>query len=289
MKTDKIQFGFVTCGILTICLYNVFSDISFFSMLIILSIGISIFGLPHGAIDGYLAQRAGFTKNISSATLFIFVYLTLSGLVICAWIIFPDAMFILFLCITVWHFGEDGGASNAYERVLFGLSVLTLPVLFQPQVTEDIFAYLAISNAAGNVEFMKILGVVVLFVSVLSAVRMQVLKKQGQMQFLTYIALVLFAFVLHPLIYFALYFCALHSPRHFNNISQAVPIEERRQFLISAFLYTLTTLILAGFAFWLLSPFVVLYQAFTLVIFVGLAALTVPHMILVDGIWSRNI
>jgi len=91
--------------------------------------------------------------------------------------------------------------------------------------------------------------------------------------------LALGAAVLHPLAYFIAYWCFLHSPRHLTLAARDLSLDSWGARLRAVAPTTLATYALAAAA----VPFLmdmpgdaVLMQ----VIFIGLAALTVPHMIL---------
>jgi len=286
IKSDKMQLTFVATGFLTVLLYNVLLlDVSLTLMLAILGVGVSIFGIPHGAIDGYLVQKTGFTKDLKSACAFVVAYVLISGLVVGAWFLAPDAMFLIFIITTAWHFGEDGGAQKPLDRMLFGSCIIALPALFHSNSTAELFQLLSITNSVDFVGYMQTLGPILALASMtLSLLRKSSVTKTT-ISAVTILAIVFFAYALPPLLFFTVYFCALHSPRHFKSIAVAVPRQERRNFICLTIIYTLATIVLASAAFWLLISYVVFDQAFVLVIFVGLAALTVPHMILVDGIW----
>lgn len=287
MKSDKIQLMFVVIGTVILLLYNLFfHDVSLTIILSVLSVGVSIFGLPHGAIDGYLAQRTGFAKDLKSVCVFVFTYLFISGLVVVAWLLVPDATFFLFLLITVWHFGKDSGSQKPFDRLLFGLCVITLPPLFHSNHTTELFQLLAIRSADEFVRYMQALAPIIVLVSMALSLRQKVNGAKGRISVLTILAMVVFSYALPPLLFFTVYFCALHSPKHFKSIAVSVPKQERSNFLSLIIIYTFVTIILAGTAMWILMLHLVFDQAFILVIFVGLSALTVPHMILVDGIWA---
>ena len=90
------------------------------------------------------------------------------------------------------------------------------------------------------------------------------------------------AAVLPPLMYFAVYFCALHSIRHFTATMRVVP-NGRRALSVAVVLSVIVTLaaLLATFQGMTGTSVATTDQGIR-VIFIGLAALTVPHMILVD-------
>jgi Brp/Blh family beta-carotene 15,15'-monooxygenase len=94
---------------------------------------------------------------------------------------------------------------------------------------------------------------------------------------------VLLALVLPPLVYFVAYFCFLHSPRHLIEAARLVGIGSPEQVIVRALPITCVTVIGAMIAVYLL-PSMPLSTATIQVVFIGLAALTVPHMLLVERI-----
>lgn len=88
--------------------------------------------------------------------------------------------------------------------------------------------------------------------------------------------------LLPPLVFFAVNFCSLHSIRHFGATIQSLP-RTRRALGIAAFLSGLV--IVAAVVFvqnqtgGISNP---LPKDIVQVIFIGLAALTVPHIILIE-------
>jgi Brp/Blh family beta-carotene 15,15'-monooxygenase len=87
---------------------------------------------------------------------------------------------------------------------------------------------------------------------------------------------------LTPLIYFVVYFCMLHSVRHFSNAFAS--LDYPHQGLRVATLLSVVTVFAGVIGFIVLQGFKpeLLEQSILRIIFIGLAALTVPHMILVD-------
>jgi Brp/Blh family beta-carotene 15,15'-monooxygenase len=102
---------------------------------------------------------------------------------------------------------------------------------------------------------------------------------------LNLLSLLLLAFWLPPLVSFALYFCFWHSRSHALRIWENIKPEERPKSLIETFAYSGAAWLAALCFFWYFqgSPDAALLQ----LTFIGLAALTVPHMILVDLVDSK--
>jgi Brp/Blh family beta-carotene 15,15'-monooxygenase len=89
------------------------------------------------------------------------------------------------------------------------------------------------------------------------------------------------AWWLPPLISFAVYFCLCHSRNHLLRVWFSINKErERRRSFIEAMVYSVL-----AWASVLVFLFIVpntLTTALVQITFIGLAALTVPHMLLVD-------
>jgi Brp/Blh family beta-carotene 15,15'-monooxygenase len=83
---------------------------------------------------------------------------------------------------------------------------------------------------------------------------------------------------LPPLLFFVLYFCGLHSPRHLIQAARGV---SPRLALATGALFT-GRAIGAGSLAWLATPGPGIEAKLLRVTFVGLAALTVPHMLLIE-------
>ena len=98
---------------------------------------------------------------------------------------------------------------------------------------------------------------------------------------------VVFAF-LPPLVSFALYFCIIHTGRHMRRIWHVLASSSSPKGLYRpAVGFTLASWLVGGAAFlWLETGD--LDAALLQVVFIGLAALTVPHMILVDGFFAKG-
>ena len=92
-----------------------------------------------------------------------------------------------------------------------------------------------------------------------------------------------------PLVGFAVYFCLVHSARHVAGI-----VGNLRRYMSVASLcaqtlaFTLASWLAGVVAVWWFADMTNPEPTVLRVIFIGLAALTVPHMILVDGFYRRS-
>ena len=108
-----------------------------------------LFGLPHGAVDHLVPARlAGRAADWRSVLGVVLLYLALSGLCLALWFTAPAAAFVLFVLVTVFHwgagelhallfFGPDGiggmgPVSRALLLVLRGSLPMLVPLLFFP-------------------------------------------------------------------------------------------------------------------------------------------------------------
>ena len=119
------------------------------------------FGLPHGAVDHLVPSRlAGRDADGRSVLAVVLLYLVLSGLCLALWFTAPITAFVLFVGVTVFHwgagdlhallfFGPDGlsgmgRASRALLLVLRGGLPMLVPLLFFPD------AYRGVATAAAG-------------------------------------------------------------------------------------------------------------------------------------------
>ncbi|MGB1911546.1 MAG: Brp/Blh family beta-carotene 15,15'-dioxygenase, partial [Candidatus Puniceispirillaceae bacterium] len=93
--------------------------------------------------------------------------------------------------------------------------------------------------------------------------------------------------VLPPLAGFAVYFCLVHSRRHFLSIFSAMRTILPVQIIVRTALgLTVATWLMAGAGYWIQTQYAVaIDEAVLRTVFILLAALTLPHMILVDGLF----
>ena len=222
-------------------------------------LGVVFIGLPHGAMDGALAVHFGWMGRPTRAVAFLLAYVGLAGLVVLSWAIAPVLSFIVFLAISTFHCTE----------------------------ANDVFLTIVGADTTGVWIFLDVLVVF----AVACIVETLLFKQQHERTAfgLEIGALSLLFMAVPPLVGFAVYFCFVHSFRHFSSMRSVL------QSTVSSLRITQTTVVfsLLTWAFGLVvlaqqSASIGVEPALLKVVFIGLAALTVPHMLLVDGVLERT-
>ena len=99
-----------------------------------------------------------------------------------------------------------------------------------------------------------------------------------------FISILLLNYFLNPILAFAIYFCFLHSIRHSfklsNELNKKNFIKGLKKFLVKAMPLTILTAILFLISLFFLNNYYFLDNAISKVIFIGLASLTFPHILL---------
>ena len=262
--------------------------------LTVLALAVVIFGLPHGALDLALVQgasRGSWTALVGAAIL----YLMASGLVVMVWISAPVAALLGFLAIAVIHFGlgdtEDlHGPQRAMEVIARGGFVGIAPLVFHPQTTRDLFALLVGPAATANLD--AALAVMTtpatrlwLACLVVALAWRTIQRAPGWISAVMELLLTAAIFaVFHPLAAFLLYFCFVHSVRHIADLGAArfpdSAARARRWLLLESLPFTVATVALGMVAWLVFAGSVAFDEAMMRLVFWGLSALTVPHMIL---------
>jgi Brp/Blh family beta-carotene 15,15'-monooxygenase len=244
--------------------------------LVVLVAGVVLLGLPHGALDPMVARKA-FAGRRHTTIAFYAIYL---ALVLAYWLLwnrYPTVGLSFFLLIAAFHFGSDWEPRGSFvTRCAYGLAIVTLPVVRFPSEVASIYAMLGTSHAAAFITMSKILAPAA---AGIAAVGAALQFRQRRSDALEWLSIVSGALLLHPLVFFTCYFALLHSPRHLLETAQGLGITSLKRIYLVTLPVLLATLLLAGLAYWLLPPIGIAARVLRIV-FIGLAALTVPHMLL---------
>lgn len=261
-----------------------------------------IAGLPHGAFDVYIAHRLGIWRTPLQLSMWLLRYLLLSAAVIGLWIITPMLSLIVFLLISALHFGRDYFPTNHIMATSLGLVILGLPMLGHGNTVALIFSYLLLpmQHAEQLVWLFSLLAIIAAVVLVAAAftgavgqafgysvARWKLHPKTGLGKYGVFlVVLTVAAYIFHPLIYFALYFSLSHSPLHLREQWRAIAPAKRNAALGVLTILTLVP-VMAAFLFGTTMAGAWSERVIALV-FIGLAALTMPHMLLLEKLYREK-
>lgn len=252
----------------------------------ILAIGLLATGVPHGAVDHarmapWLRARLG----LAWLPVFLVTYLAIAGAVAALWLAAPVAGLCLFLAMSAHHFGR-GDATDGWGVVVHGSLPILAPCAAHPEAVSGLFATLtAVGAPSWQATLRDAQPFLVLASCVLVALHV-VRSRSNRGAALEVLAIAAAGAFLPPLVSFTIYFCVWHAPRHVLLVAQELrpgPLPRSLAgFARAAMPMTLATAGLGAVAFaWLPQgrpPADRLLQ----VVFVGLAALTVPHLVVTD-------
>ena len=262
-------------------------------LFLVLSIGIS-----HGALDNQKGKKLFLLYNIKKSYFFYLIYSAMGICIITFWLFFPTISLVLFLVVASYHFGKEDieflitnkNASNLILYFLKGSLIITAPLMFHFIETINIFKLLLIENEKfylflSFVEDNNIL-LFALSISLLSNIYyfLKYFKIINILIFFDFFSIIVLNYFLSPLVAFTIYFCFLHSFRH--SISLVTELNENSlksgavTFIKKAMPLTVLTAILYIISLYFLSNFYQLNDAILKVIFIGLASLTFPHILL---------
>ena len=263
-----------------------------FEPIVICLILILILGISHGALDNVKGKKLLYLFGYRSLFYFYFVYLLISLIIVFFWVLFPNYVLLLFLIVASYHFGKEDTVFSFKEKFfiaeflyfLKGSAVILAPLLFQRDKTIEIFQILNFnvfeSQLFNNQILITFLCLSFLSSLILSNKKNYELKALMVMDFFSIIILNLF---LTPILAFTLYFCFLHSVRH--SITLIFEIDNSfklglKKFINKAIPLTFVTGVMFLIAAYFLNNFYELDEAIYKVIFIGLASLTFPHILL---------
>jgi len=248
---------------------------------------VSAIGIPHGFFDFSIGKKIFKKYHRKWILYFTLSYIFISFIYLIAWVFLPGLSLLLFLFLAAYHFGfEDYNYMQETNKVVYvdinifikGLIVVFTPILFHFDQVNYLFSVL-IGYKINGIEFSIIQKILFIFLSVTHILfekkKSYLHKTEGILCFLNFV-------ILPPLVSFILYFCFMHSIRHFLEsiyILKLVPNNfTTRNFLI---VIILTSVVFSIFSVFLISNFYEISISDTVIkfIFIILACLTLPHMI----------
>ena len=299
-RSKKINFNhsfifFLVCNIFSLIAFkfNTLTISPFICLLLILSIGIS-----HGSLDNLKGRKLFQIFKFKKFYIFYLAYILIAIIVIILWILIPYVSLIIFLTVASYHFGKEDTQfliveNSYYNQFLFllkGSLIVFAPMYFHFNETISIFKLLFIENEnfynfLDLIESKKIL----LYCIILSTLaNILLFTKNFELKkftiFLDYFSIIIINYYFSPLVAFTIYFCFLHSVRHSISLMSELDRDDLgngfKIFVKKALPLTIITAIFCAIGLYLLNNTYNLESSILKIIFIGLASLTFPHILL---------
>ena len=248
--------------------------------LILVASLIVVLGVPHGALDTVFAKELYGVSTLMAWLRFSVIYLLMVAAVVAVWYVAPLLFLIGFLGISIAHFsGDPDGEVPWLVRIIYGGAIIFIPMVRHAAEISDLFSLLVGANAA-QLLMPSMAYLAVPWLMSLAAVILYLLWNRSPMSF-EFMCLGMLAYFASPLISFTVFFCAMHSARHIIRTAQYAK-RSKPMLLLGATLLPMIGVVILSVVAWALLKDSTLDGRVVQIIFVGLAALTVPHMALVE-------
>ena len=299
-KIKKLNFThsfifFFFCNILSLIFFK-FNNLTVSPLICLILI--LVIGVSHGSLDNIKGRKILNILKFKSIIIFYLIYVLIALIVIILWYLFPTFSLIIFLIVASYHFGKEDtqfliNKNSYFNQFLFflkGTLIILSPLYFHFNETASIFKLLLIENETfyknlGIIESTKILQAGIIL-STLSSIFLFI--KDFEIKKLTiffdYFSILILNYYFSPLLAFTMYFCFLHSIRH--SITLIFELNENdlrsgfKEFVKKATPLTSLTAMLCIISIYLLSNSYDLDSSILKIIFIGLASLTFPHILL---------
>ncbi len=300
IQIKKINFKhsfifFLFCNIISLPFIKIYNlNISpLVCLLLILIIGVS-----HGSLDHIKGKKLLKIFQMNNIVTFYISYFLLALTVIILWVLLPTIILLTFLIVASFHFGKedtqfligDNSHLNQFLFFLKGSLVILAPLYFNFNETVSIFKLLLIDNESfyqslniiENNNFL-IIGIAL---STLSSIYLffQKFELKKFTIFFDYFSIIIINIYFSPLVAFTIYFCFLHSIRHSISLITELDQESLKNGLL-VFIKKATPLTILTCTFCLVGLYFLnnnynFDSAILKLIFIGLASLTFPHILL---------
>lgn len=245
---------------------------------------IALLGVPHGALDAVFARTLFGVSNLKGWALFSLLYCSVAASVVSVWLLMPIVFLVVFLVASALHFGGDpDNEVGMASRMLYGGAVIVLPALGHGAELQRLLGWVAGPTSAAHIA--PVLTQVAAPWLIATVVGCAWQARTSWLAALEWAALATLAVAAPPLVAFTIYFCAMHSPRHVLKTLAHLSDADTRQAVRLAVWPSVAVWVALAASLWFLNgePLQSWPEPTTAIqlIFVGLAALTLPHMLLI--------
>ena len=260
---------------------------------------IATIGISHGALDNQKGRYILITKFPKYWSLFFYgSYIGCLLFVLLFWINFPLITLCIFFIISSFHFGHEDleiflSKKNKFDYFFYffrGFIIITsslyfnyeetlafINILLLNQTTLTLGKYFFTYGYYVNLFFLIFLIFVYFFYNYID--KKEVLIITSEIVFI----IILFKYL--PLIVaFTVYFCFMHSTKHILSLSMELdhknPLQGIKKFVLKSIPLTLITFVSALIMLIYLQNNFSINDSMLKIIFIGLASLTLPHIML---------
>jgi Brp/Blh family beta-carotene 15,15'-monooxygenase len=299
-QIKKINFNhsfifFLFCNIFSLIIFkfNNFTILPLICLFLILSLGVS-----HGSLDHIKGRKLLTIFKIKNMFIFYLTYILMAISIIILWIIIPSVSLVMFLLVASFHFGKEDTqfliVENSYFNQLLyflkGSLIILAPMYFHFDETVLIFKLLLVDNEIfyKGLTFIETNKLLLLGIILSTLSNILLFSNKFELKkftiFLDYFSILILNYYFSPLVAFTFYFCFLHSIRHSitlvseldeNNLSNGLKIFLKKSLPLSILT---ATFFLIGL--YLLNNTYDINSSILKIIFIGLASLTFPHILL---------
>ena len=251
-------------------------------------------GLPHGSFDGAVASLVGF-NNRKQFLQFLIYYLALFFIVIVFWLYFPILALFIFIMMTIAHFGLCDWTNYRIRKYkysvsfTYGMTIIFGIIFFNENQSFLIFEYLTNDKIYLLQKYFYIPYFLTL-ISIIYFIYLSIFEKKLRKGIVEILFLLSIFYFFDPLLSFAIYFCFFHTYKHLKHLIKNIysNLKNKKFVIYSTLIFTLISWAGGlGIVYYLVQN-LSLYESILKVIFIGLAALTLPHMLLVDIVYRKR-
>jgi beta-carotene 15,15'-dioxygenase len=249
-------------------------------------------GISHGSLDNIKGKKLLKSFYIKSMSTFYVGYSLISLSIIIIWILLPNILLFVFLIVASYHFGKEDTEflqkeKKIYDEILYfskGSVVIISPLLFHKIETILIFQSLNF-NISEAIFIENIFLYLLLILSFFSSLFL-FFKKNIEIKSLLlmdFFSVLILNYFLNPIIAFTIYFCFLHSIRHSLSLMFQLNKNIKKSFILfikKALPLSIITAFFYLFSLYFLNNYYELNESIYKVMFIGLASLTFPHILL---------
>ncbi len=259
------------------------------------------FGIPHGALDYALARRLlrpRFGRLWGPG--FVGLYLLAMAVVIVVWLAQPSLSLAAFIALTYYHFSTGDALTAPHTPIMMRIGewvarggiILCFPAVFDRTVVQRLLSYLAPeTGVAGLLDAMAALAPICCLAAslVIAASLVSYVRKRRAVDLICAVELFILAGIfssLPALLALTLHFNFLHSLRHMLGVADHADRQSASRLwarmLRLSLPVTLATLLLGAGAYGLLGGISFDTSRLMQVIFIGIASMTYPHIVVVS-------